>query len=200
MGDSSVNLPPGFQFHPTDEELVLHFLQSKVSRLPSHPDVIPDLDLLPHNPWDLQGRALSEGRKWYFYSRPTPNRVADAGYWKPMGMDDPIYSTTNKKKVIGLKNSFVFHVGQPPEDALTNWVMHEYRLPDASSSSSRRSSSSSTRGNSKLDHKRWVLCKVYERTSEDSEGNNSDDGSIELSCLDEVFLSMDDLDEISSSY
>nr|GEW22291.1 hypothetical protein [Tanacetum cinerariifolium] len=54
MGDNkNVNLPPGFRFRPTDEELVVHFLQRKASLLPYHPDIIPDLDLYPHDPWDL---------------------------------------------------------------------------------------------------------------------------------------------------
>lgn len=38
----------------------------------------------------------------------------------------------------------------------------------------------------------YVLCRVYER----DEDEGDDDGT-ELSCLDEVFLSLDDLDEIS---
>jgi hypothetical protein len=58
MGDhnnNNVNLPPGFRFYPTDEELVVHFLHRKASLLPCHPDVIPDLDLYPFDPWQLQG-------------------------------------------------------------------------------------------------------------------------------------------------
>lgn len=51
----SMNLPPGFRFFPTDEELVVHFLHRKASLLPCHPDVIPDLDLYPYDPWDLPG-------------------------------------------------------------------------------------------------------------------------------------------------
>lgn len=41
------------------------------------------------------------------------------------------------------------------------------------------------------DYSTWVLCRVYERNCDDG------DDSPELSCLDEVFLSLDDLDEIS---
>lgn len=53
--NNNVNLPPGFRFYPTDEELVVHFLHRKASLLPCHPDVIPDLDLYPFDPWQLQG-------------------------------------------------------------------------------------------------------------------------------------------------
>lgn len=59
MGASStgsVDLPPGFYFSPTDEELILHFLYSKAS-LPSHPNIIPDFDSsdLHLDPWQLNG-------------------------------------------------------------------------------------------------------------------------------------------------
>jgi len=56
--NNNVNLPPGFRFYPTDEELVVHFLHRKASLLPCHPDVIPDLDLYPFDPWQLQGILL----------------------------------------------------------------------------------------------------------------------------------------------
>jgi len=55
MADTSVNLPPGFRFYPTDEELVVHFLHRKASLLPCHPDVIPDLELYQYDPWQLHG-------------------------------------------------------------------------------------------------------------------------------------------------
>lgn len=38
------------------------------------------------------------------------------------------------------------------------------------------------------DYSKWVICRVYESNSCDSDEN-------ELSCLDEVFLSLDDLDD-----
>lgn len=65
MGDNinanaNVNLPPGFRFCPTDEELLVHFLQRKVALLPCHPDVIPDLDLYPYDPWQLNGTYISD--------------------------------------------------------------------------------------------------------------------------------------------
>ena len=55
MGDNNVKLPPGFRFCPTDEELVVHFLHRKAILLPCHPEVIPDLDLYPYDPWELDG-------------------------------------------------------------------------------------------------------------------------------------------------
>lgn len=57
MEDASFNLPPGFFFSPTDEELVLHFLYCKTSLIPCHPNIIPDLDSRLH-PWELNGIIL----------------------------------------------------------------------------------------------------------------------------------------------
>ena len=58
MASGTLNLPPGFSFSPTDEQLLLHFLYPKTS-LPSHPTIIPDLDLSLHDPWHLNGIYLS---------------------------------------------------------------------------------------------------------------------------------------------
>ncbi|KAL0422344.1 UNVERIFIED_CONTAM: NAC domain-containing protein [Sesamum latifolium] len=89
MGENNFNLPPGFRFYPTDEELVVHFLQRKAALLPCHPDVIPDLDLYPYDPWDLHGKAMGEGNKWYFYSRRTKMRVSGVGIGSPLGWRNP---------------------------------------------------------------------------------------------------------------
>ncbi|XP_041011796.1 NAC domain-containing protein 104 isoform X2 [Juglans microcarpa x Juglans regia] len=189
MGDNNVNLPPGFRFYPTDEELVVHFLHRKATLLPCHPDVIPDLDLYPYDPWELDGKALAEGNKWYFYSRKTQNRATSNGYWKAMGMEDPVNNSAGKK--VGMKKYLVFYVGEAPSGIKTNWTMQEYRLSDSAASTSTSTRSSKRSGHSKIDYSNWVICRVYERDDQDH-----DDGT-ELSCLDEVFLSLDDLDEIS---
>ncbi|KAE8672758.1 UDP-glycosyltransferase 85A2-like [Hibiscus syriacus] len=194
MGDNrNVNLPPGFRFCPTDEELVVHFLQRKAALLPCHPDVIPDLDLYPYDPWELDGKALGEGKRWYFYSRRTQNRSTGNGYWKPTGTDEPVVNSDGSRKV-GVKKHFVFYIKESgPAGIKTNWIMQEYRISDTDSGSS-RSPKRSGGGHSNIDYSKWVVCRVYERNEE--EEDDDDDGT-ELSCLDEVFLSLDDLEDIS---
>ncbi|KAL2491007.1 xylem NAC domain 1 [Abeliophyllum distichum] len=185
MGDKNFNLPPGFRFNPTDEELVVHFLHRKASLLPCHPDVIPDLDLYPYDPWELDGKAICEGNKWYFYSRRTQSRITGSGYWQSLGVDEPIYSSASHK--VGIKKCYAFYMGESPQAVKTNWIMQEYRLSDSCSSSSR----SSRRTSSKMELSKWVVCRVQQYN------NNDDEDSTGLSCMDEVFLSLDDLDEIS---
>ncbi len=48
-------VPPGFRFHPTDEELVGYYLRKKVASQKIDLDVIRDIDLYRIEPWDLQG-------------------------------------------------------------------------------------------------------------------------------------------------
>lgn len=139
---NNVNLPPGFRFYPTDEELVLHFLhRKKTPLLPFHPDVIPDLHLYSYDPWQLHGRALAEGNKWYYYSRrSTQNRVTCNGYWKPTGIEEPVFCSTKNNR-IGIKKHFVFHMGESDSVGIkTNWIMHEFRLSHSSTNSSSSSS------------------------------------------------------------
>lgn len=46
-------LPPGFRFHPTDEELITHYLAPKVAGTSFCATVIGELDLNKREPWDL---------------------------------------------------------------------------------------------------------------------------------------------------
>ncbi|URD94201.1 Nac domain-containing protein [Musa troglodytarum] len=57
MGGGTANLPPGFRFFPSDEELVVHFLYRKAPVLHCEPGVIPNIDLHECNPWRKQNRA-----------------------------------------------------------------------------------------------------------------------------------------------
>ncbi|KAJ6861849.1 hypothetical protein NC651_037796 [Populus alba x Populus x berolinensis] len=82
--DGSV-LPPGFRFHPTDEELVAYYLKRKINGHKIELEIIPEVDLYKCEPWELP--------EWYFFSprdRKYPNgsrtnRATKAGYWKATG-------------------------------------------------------------------------------------------------------------------
>lgn len=79
------------------------------------------------------GKALCEGKKWYFYSRRTPNRITESGYWQSIGVEEAIYSSTAAHKV-GIKKHSAFYIGDPSQGVQTNWIMHEYKVPNSSSS------------------------------------------------------------------
>jgi hypothetical protein len=56
--DAFTHVPPGFRFHPTDEELVDYYLRKKVALKKIDLDVIKDVDLYKIEPWDLQGNYI----------------------------------------------------------------------------------------------------------------------------------------------
>lgn len=94
--------------------------------------------------YGFAGKAMVEGKKWYFFSRRSQNRVTANGYWKSCGGDEQIVSSNGSKR-IGVKKYYVFNLGESPEGIKTNWIMQEFRVSDgANSSRSRR------RDNSKM--------------------------------------------------
>ncbi|XP_020588046.1 NAC domain-containing protein 104-like [Phalaenopsis equestris] len=192
MGEETgaCNLPPGFCFFPSDEELLHHFLRPKASLLPCHPDIIPTLNLRHFDPWDLHCKAFKGGNHWYFFSHRTENRATPNGYWKHMGVDETV-------KDVGVKKTLVFHIGGEAEGIKTDWIMQEYCLLDNETSSTsgingRRPSRK--KGQAKAAN-RWVVCRVYE-AGYSVQTSRQEDG-MELSCLDEIFMSFDDYDEVS---
>ncbi|KAF3326986.1 NAC domain-containing protein 68-like protein [Carex littledalei] len=159
--EAELNLPPGFRFHPTDEELVVHYLCRKVScqRLPV--PIIAEVDLYKYNPWELPEKALFGNKEWYFFTPrdrkypngSRPNRAAGHGYWKATGADKPIKPLSSARP-LGIKKALVFYHGKAPKGVKTDWIMHEYRLADLSRTTSKK-------GSLRLDD--WVLCRLYNK-------------------------------------
>ncbi|RDX61899.1 NAC domain-containing protein 100, partial [Mucuna pruriens] len=133
MEEQKFELPPGFRFHPTDEELITHYLTQKVLDRCFCARAIGEADLNKCEPWDLPCMAKMGEKEWYFFcvrDRKYPtgqrtNRATGAGYWKATGKDREIYKA---KALIGMKKTLVFYIGRAPNGEKTNWVMHEYRL------------------------------------------------------------------------
>ncbi|XP_008799244.2 NAC domain-containing protein 92-like isoform X2 [Phoenix dactylifera] len=151
------NLPPGFRFHPTDEELIICYLSRKVSDFRFFTKAIAEVDLKKCEPWELPGKANFMGEKeWYFFSlrdRKYPtglrtNRATDAGYWKTTGKDREIF---HSGILVGMKKTLVFYKGRAPNGEKTGWAMHEYRLH--------------TKFPYKSTKEEWVVCRVFRRVS-----------------------------------
>ncbi|KAL2519989.1 NAC domain-containing protein 2 [Forsythia ovata] len=159
MGSANLQLPAGFRFHPTDEELVMHYLCRKCASQPISAPIIADIDLYKYDPWDLPGLSMYGEKEWYFFSPrdrkypngSRPNRAAGVGYWKATGADKPI----GRPKAVGIKKALVFYAGKAPKGEKTNWIMHEYRLADVDRSVRNKSNSL------RLDD--WVLCRIYNK-------------------------------------
>ncbi|XP_021738108.1 NAC domain-containing protein 7-like [Chenopodium quinoa] len=150
------HVPPGFRFHPTDEELVDYYLREKVAARKMC-DIIKDVDLYKIEPWDLQELCKisnEEQHEWYFFSHkdkkyPTgtrTNRATKAGFWKATGRDKAIYS---KHNLIGMRKTLVFYKGRAPNGQKSDWIMHEYRLE--------------TNENGTPQEEGWVVCRVFKK-------------------------------------
>lgn len=53
-------LPPGFRFHPSDEELITYYLINKISDANFTGRAIGDVDLNKCEPWELPGSSKAE--------------------------------------------------------------------------------------------------------------------------------------------
>lgn len=158
------SLPPGFRFHPTDEELITYYLTRKVSNSNFVSRAITDVDFNKCEPWDLPGKATMGEKEWYFFSlkdRKYPtglrtNRATEAGYWKTTGKDKEIL---HSGLVVGMKKTLVFYKGRAPKGEKSNWVMHEYRLQ--------------TKFPYRPAKEEWVVCRVFQKSSADRRSPSS---------------------------
>ncbi|PHU29345.1 NAC domain-containing protein [Capsicum chinense] len=156
-GKEEIDLPPGFRFHPSDEELITYYLVNKISDSTNFTArAIGDVDLNKSEPWDLPGKAKMGEKEWYFFSlkdRKYPtgvrtNRATNSGYWKTTGKDKEIFSNS---ELVGMKKTLVFYRGRAPRGEKTNWVMHEYRIHSKSSYRTHKQDE-------------WVVCRVFQKS------------------------------------
>ncbi|KAL6568921.1 hypothetical protein OROHE_003662 [Orobanche hederae] len=165
-GQSKV--PPGFRFHPTEEELLHYYLWKKVTCQKIDLDVIRDVDLNKLEPWDIQEKCKigsTPQNDWYFFSHkdkkyPTgtrTNRATAAGFWKATGRDKVIHSNLRR---IGMRKTLVFYRGRAPHGQKSDWIMHEYRLDDNNNHESTNASNIS--GDSGCEEG-WVVCRVFKK-------------------------------------
>ncbi|CAO2190187.1 unnamed protein product [Urochloa humidicola] len=169
-------VPPGFRFHPTEEELVGYYLARKVSAQKIDLDIIREVDLYRIEPWDLQERCSyyggvgsgaggqdEEPTEYYFFSykdRKYPsgtrtNRATAAGFWKATGRDKPVLSSRSSSAaaaaltVIGMRKTLVFYRGRAPNGRKTDWIIHEYRLQNNEHAPAQEEG--------------WVVCRAFQK-------------------------------------
>ncbi|KAL8130312.1 hypothetical protein V2J09_019467 [Rumex salicifolius] len=151
-----IDLPAGFRFHPTDEELIFHYLSSKILDVNFTAIAIGEADFNNCEPWDLPKMAKMGEKEWYFFclrDRKYPtglraNRATGEGYWKATGKDKEIYK---ERSVVGMKKTLVYYHGRAPRGEKTNWIMHEYRLHPSP----------------KCAKNEWVICRVFNKSPAD---------------------------------
>jgi len=169
-------LPPGFRFHPKDDELICDYLMKKLLLIPSSSadstfTLLLQVDLNKCEPWDLPESACVGGKEWYFYSQRDrkyatglrTNRATVSGYWKATGKDRAV---TRQGRLVGMRKTLVFYQGRAPKGTKTDWVMHEFRLEG-------HFSHPKLSPNSKEED--WVLCRVFHKSRESIPPKRSDE-------------------------
>ncbi|XVF22258.1 hypothetical protein REPUB_Repub12eG0157900 [Reevesia pubescens] len=119
----------GYRFHPTDKELVDHYLWNKILGRDSLVQAIKQVDgLFNKDPCELPccSNIKSADQVWYFFSRREDNkrvkRTTDKGFWKVTGKPRSVKG----KRGIAVKKTLVYYEGRTPNAKWTPWVMHEY--------------------------------------------------------------------------
>ncbi|KAG7955014.1 hypothetical protein I3843_11G049800 [Carya illinoinensis] len=133
-------LPPGFRFMPTDQELVQHYLWKKELSIPVPGKVFQDIDAreLYAKPPKSLVTFSREDREWYFFIyenedsdddvRTAKTRVVEngQGFWKSwQEEDDPIYDADGN--VIAFKKNLTYFSCRSSKPKKTHWTMQEYR-------------------------------------------------------------------------
>ncbi|XP_007027833.2 PREDICTED: NAC domain-containing protein 90 isoform X1 [Theobroma cacao] len=165
------DMPPGFRFYPTEEELISFYLHHKLeseredlNRLMDR--VIPIVNIYEFNPWDLPQLSLylchKDPEQWFFFiprqeseaRGGRPKRLTTTGYWKATGSPGCVYSSTNRP--IGVKRTMVFYNGRAPNGRKTEWKMIEYKAIVEAAASSNGATPT-------LRHE-FSLCRVYKKS------------------------------------
>ncbi|KAE8723459.1 Transcription factor JUNGBRUNNEN 1 [Hibiscus syriacus] len=165
---------PGFRFHPTDEELLGFYLRRKVDNTPLRIELIAQIDIYKFDPWDLPTEtsgSVGDGDSYFFCRRGRkyknsirPNRVTGSGFWKATGIDKPVYSHRDRRgssghlqACIGLKKTLVYYRGTAGKGTKTDWMMHEFRLPNDAGLSDPKSPP--------LEAEVWTICRIFKRNA-----------------------------------
>nr|XP_011459730.1 PREDICTED: NAC domain-containing protein 100-like [Fragaria vesca subsp. vesca] len=136
---SGFNLPSGFNFLPTDLELLGYYLLNKVLGKPFKYDsrVMIELNLYKEEPWDLWNRfgaRLNHGEDLYIFTElkkksnngSNVSRTTGSGTWKG---DTAEAKVSEDKKILGSWKRFRYVPNEPNETG--SWIMVEYKLDDS---------------------------------------------------------------------
>ncbi|XP_062091250.1 NAC domain-containing protein 14-like [Humulus lupulus] len=161
------NVPVGYRFSPTEEEVISHYMKLKNQGVNAMVDpVMATVDFCAFDPWELPPKSIikSSDQVWWFFcprdykynNSKRSNRRTKTGYWKITGKGQKIKST---KGVIGGKRILVFHKGPCPGQG-TEWVMHEYHFEPENANPIQKS---------------YVVCRLERKTDEKGPKTTSPD-------------------------
>ncbi|KAK9145598.1 hypothetical protein Sjap_005501 [Stephania japonica] len=152
MNNNLLQLPWGFTFNPTDEE-IMRYLRAKVENIQlPFLDPIPEFDVYTvEHPSQLLNQGLNEIHLFFYVKKSGRYRRAGNGYWNASAGPFDVFS--REGELIGQRRSLVYHNSKKRKrsTAKTRWIMNEYRLPDLHPMLDSSSKAPT-----------WTLCKIGE--------------------------------------
>ncbi|KAL5215049.1 hypothetical protein ABZP36_004201 [Zizania latifolia] len=183
------NLPPGFRFHPRDEELVMDYLYHKLTGGGGDGGdggggggkyyggvAMVDVDLNKCEPWELPDAARVGAREWYFFSLhdrkyatgQRTNRATRSGYWKATGKDRAVVSRRRRVTAATTDHATAATAVVGMRKTL---VFYQGRAPRGSKTEwvmhefrmhgDRRAVADHPTSSASLPKEDWVLCRVF---------------------------------------
>jgi hypothetical protein len=134
MVNGGMKLPIGYRFHPTEQELILHYLLPKAFASPLPSSIIPVFDVFFSHPLTIPGDQKEKQRYFFCKKRremsSNENRLKTSsgeGYWKPSGKERQIVACG---RTVGIKRTLVFYeINKSSSNCnKTRWSMTEYCL------------------------------------------------------------------------
>uniref|UniRef100_A0A0E0J2A4 NAC domain-containing protein n=1 Tax=Oryza nivara TaxID=4536 RepID=A0A0E0J2A4_ORYNI len=136
VNGATMHLPAVGMSHPTEGELVFHYLYRRAVNMPLPSEFICDVNILRHNPWDIVPGALTEREKGkYFFMQKEinrrSNRITSKGFWRSAGSEKPVYYNQGGGSdcmLVGMRRTLTFYFGNSRTAERTKWGMQEFRL------------------------------------------------------------------------
>nr|XP_008376275.2 NAC domain-containing protein 69-like [Malus domestica] len=131
-------------------------------------DAIREINICNYEPWELPEISLIKSDdEWYFYNRPIykknsrneVERATATGFWKSTGKEKIVKDRDNK--IIGKKRILTFRQGRGRNAPITNWVMHEFSIPQINPNANQRD---------------FVLCYVKKKSGKNTDVATGDEG------------------------
>ncbi|CAN7005487.1 hypothetical protein BRARA_C00597 [Brassica rapa] len=139
MVNGGMKLPVGYRFHPTEQELILHYLLPKAFASPLPSSIIPVFDVFFSHPLTFPGDQKERQRYFFCKKRQevssNDHRIkisSGNGYWKPIRKERDI---TACGRTVGIRRTLVFRGTNNSSSSSnkTRWCMTEYCLAGFSS-------------------------------------------------------------------
>ncbi|OIW12595.1 hypothetical protein TanjilG_04759 [Lupinus angustifolius] len=209
-------VPPGFRFHPTEEELVGYYLKRKINSLKIDLDVIVEIDLYKIEPWDIQellldcGSALEGWVVCRAFRKPTPSHrpgfepwcsssqqqqqqhyFRDQSYARPLTIADILNETHvlhPAEDTSSFSSIIPFNLEQ--QEFLPNQTfMDQKQLIELPQLDSPTVSLSAIEECNQLQHHNGITNEEYSSDIERCNNNNEQDGAVDWKSLDNLFAS-----------